>query len=115
MSALVIGGVTAKAADFARLPDERGGGGLVRTLSGQLRGRSDWTKRGWSGTLLAEDDTELAALLAVLDPDANVTISGDLIGASVSVRAEVTGDTSYARSVSGGVAYYLVPVALREV
>lgn len=113
MPALVIGGVTMKATEFKRLPNERGGGGLRRTLNGDLRGRSDWSKRAWAGSVYAADTTELNAVLAVADPDADVNVSGDAIGATVLSRVAVSGDIPYIRSA--GTWYHIIPLSVREV
>lgn len=112
MPALVIGGVTVKATDFRRLPNETGGGGLRRTVNGQLRGRSDWTKRAWAGSLLALDATELANIQAQADPDVSETVSGDAIGSSVTCRVEL-GDVEYIRDRATW--YFSVACTLREV
>jgi hypothetical protein len=112
MAVLVIDGLTVKATEFRALPDERGGGGNRRTINGDLRGRSDWVRRAWAGTVYAADATELAAVKLACDPDAEVAVSGDAIGSSVTVRAAITGDTPYVRTKDGW--YHLVPVSLRE-
>jgi hypothetical protein len=112
MAALIIGGLTVKPTTFTRLPDERGGGGFQRTVNGELRGRSDWTKRAWAGALLAEDDTELAAIQAQADPDVSETVSGDLIGSSVTCRV-LLGDIETIRDRTSW--YYSVAFTLREV
>lgn len=113
MPFLVLDGLTVKATEFARLPDERGGGGLKRTVNGQLRGRSDWVKRGWTGVAYAADAAELTALLAKLNPDNSIAASGDALGESVTVRATVRGEIPYTRSA--GAWYFVVPLSLREV
>jgi hypothetical protein len=112
MATLIIGGVTARVTGFQELPSERGGGGLRRTVNGQLRGRSDWVKRAWAGTLLARDSAELAALKAQMDPDVDETISGDAVGSSVTVRVQL-GEIDYQKTGSGIV--YRMGVTLREV
>lgn len=112
MPFLVLGALTAKATEFRRLADERGGGGLRRTVNGQLRGRSDWVKRGWAGSLLAVDAADLANVLAAANPDTAVLVSGDAIGASVTGRVQVTGDVAYVRERDGW--HFVVPVTIRE-
>lgn len=114
MPALQIGTLEVKATDFRILPEERGGGGLRRTVNGQLRGRSDWVKRSWSATLYAEDETELAAIQLRADPDADISVSGDLMGVTVSCRVTISGEVAAVRDGTGAV-YYTVPIALREV
>jgi hypothetical protein len=113
MAALIIGGVTVKVANFRRLPAERGGGGLRRTVNGQLRGRSDWVKRAWAADLIALTSSELTTMLAQMDPDVSETVSGDEIGSSVTARVEV-GEIEHVR-VGGAVGYYAAPVTIREV
>jgi hypothetical protein len=111
---LNLGSLTGlKATEFRRLPDERGGGGLRRTLNVDLRGRSDWTRRAWAGTVYAADGAEVAAILAAANPDNDVNISGTAIGSTVIVRAQVTGDIPYIRS--GNTWYFVVPLTVREV
>lgn len=113
MAELIIGGVTVKVAEFRRLPDERGGGGLRRTVNGELRGRSDWVKRAWAADLLALNTTELTTMLAQMDPDVSETVSGDRIGSSITARIEV-GETVHVRTGTT-LAYFTVPVTIREV
>jgi hypothetical protein len=113
MPALTLGGVTVKATDLRRLSDERGGGGLRRTVNGDLRGRSDWVRRGWSATLLAENAGEYAAILGAANPDVDTTLGGDMIGTAASVRAHVSGDVQYVRDGLGW--YWLIPITAREV
>lgn len=113
MPALVIGALTVKATEFSRLPDERSGGGLRRTLNGDLRGRSDWMKRAWAGKVYAADTAELAAVLAVANPDADINVSGDAIGATVSSRVVVSGDISFIRSRDTW--FHEIPLSIREV
>jgi hypothetical protein len=110
--ALTLGAYTAKATRFTRLPDERGGGPLQRTVNGQLRGRATWVKRAWSAELVLVDDADLAAVLAVLNTDASFTAAGDLIGSSTSVRVE-RGPVETVRELGGW--YYTMAVTLREV
>lgn len=115
MAFLNLGPVEVKATTFRRLPDERGGGGLRRSVNGHLRGVSDWVKRGYAGDLLALDDTELAAVLAQANPDLEVTVTGDALPgvASLTARVEVSGDIRYERTGAGW--FYHVPVTIREV
>lgn len=111
MAFLTIATVDVKVGAFARLTDERGGGGPRRTINGELRGRSDWVKESWGGTLIALDDTERDAVLAVIDPDAAVSVSGDAIGSSISAVVEITGEIAYVRT--GADWYYEIPVSVR--
>lgn len=113
MPALTIGSVNVKAVTFARLPDERGGGGMRRTLNGDLRGRSDWTRRAWTADLYVADGTELGTLLNAFDPDEDVNVSGDAIGSTVSARVAITGEIVYTPDRAGW--YYAVPITIREV
>lgn len=113
MAALKFGTLTVQVLEMNRLPDERGGGGLRRTLNGQLRARTDWVKRAWVGSLRCADATELAAVLAKANPDADVAVSGTVVGASATARVSVAGDTQYVRTATGW--FYRVPVSIREV
>lgn len=112
MAALLIDAVEVKAAELRRLPDEKGGGGLRRTVNGDLRGRADWTKLAWAGTLYAEDAAELAAILAAADGETDRTVTGDAIPGTVTAKVSVTGDTPYVRS--GATWYFMVPISVRQ-
>lgn len=112
MPFLTLGDLTVKATEFRRLPDETGGGGLRRTLGGGLRGRSDWTKRAWAGTLYAADTAEVDAIRARANPDTDISVGGDAVGVAVTARVAITGDVPYIRSA--GTWYYMVPVTVRE-
>lgn len=111
MAFLVISGVTVKVAEFGRLADERGGGGNRRTINGELRGRSDWVKRQYAATLVALDDAERDAVLAVIDPDNAVVVSGDLLP-TVTANVEISGDIPTVRT--GDDWYFTIPVTIRE-
>lgn len=112
MPALVIGGVTVKAANFRRLPDETNG---------------SWTKSAWAADLIALTSTERDNILAQVSagplvrtvngqlrgPGTDETVSGDEIGSSVTARIQ-RGDLSHAR-VGTTVGYYTIPVTIRQV
>jgi hypothetical protein len=112
MPALTFGAVDVKAVRFTRLPDERGAGGLLRTVNGQLRGRANWVKRTWSAELVLVNDSDRNAVLAVLDTDAPFNVSGDLVGSTISCRVE-RGNVETVRELGGW--YYTLAVTLREV
>lgn len=112
MPALVIGGITAKPMTWARLPDEKGGAGKRRTVNGHLRGTPTWVKRAWAADLVAVDDIELADLLAVIDTDANIAISGDLPGATYTCGIERS-EVETVRELGGW--FYTIPITLRQV
>jgi hypothetical protein len=117
--ALLIAGVQVAVIAFAREPEERGGGGLRRTLNGQLRGRTDWAKRAWSADLVAADAAALAVLLDLTNPDIERAVSGYLLenstwGATVNCRI-TRGDVVTIRARASADRYYTLPVTIREV
>lgn len=115
MATVVLGSLEVRVAldGLRRLPDERGGGGLRRTVNGQLRGRSDWVKGGWSCVLLAIGDAELAAVRAAANPDVSVQVSGSAFPAPFWARVEITGDIEHVRTGPG--VMYRIPTTIREV
>lgn len=100
---------------FRQLPDRRGGGGLRPTVNGQLRGRSDWVKRGWGATLLALDAAELADIQAMADPDVDRTLAGDLFPSSAVCRVQITGEIAYIPIENGTDFVWSVPITALEV
>lgn len=111
MPALVIDALEVKA-NLARLPDESDG---------------RQTKLAWSGSVYAADDAAYSALKAKTSAGplrrtanfqlrglgADVSVSGDAIGAAITARVMITGEAPYIRS--GGTWYFVVPVSIRQV
>jgi hypothetical protein len=91
MSFATLGSVPLRVTTFRRVQDERGGG-MHRTLSGQLRGRAAWSARGWELVAYAMTDAEADAIRAAAVPDVPTLFAGDVLPAAVSVSATVTGD-----------------------
>lgn len=114
MPFLTIGAqVDLSVARFRRLPSERGGGGLRRTIGGQLRGDERWSARNWEAEIIAENDAQAEALYALSDVNANVTVSGDAIGSSVAARIEESGE-EYEMVDDAGAYHRVVTLRIRE-
>ena len=91
MAFLTVASVDYKVADFRRLPDERGGGGLRRTVNGHLRADVTWTARQWEAEVVCTTDLEASGVYSAADIQTDVLLSGTGTGA-VTVRAEVVAD-----------------------
>lgn len=111
MANLVIGGVTVLATEFTRAQDEASNQ-PQRTISGQLRGEPDWVKRAWNATAYCADDAAAVTLRAAIPSDAAVTVSGDLIGGSISARVQVTQDEYVPERLTW---YRMIGLTIREV
>ncbi len=108
--ATTLGGLILKVTDFRRLPDEQGGK-KRRTVGGQLRGDSLWTARAWDASVIADTDAEAASIRTQADGVTVRSFAGDLPGATVNVKAEVTGD-SYQRTPGGW--FRVLTLSIRE-
>jgi hypothetical protein len=92
MSFLTIDGVQLKVSDFRRLPDEKGGGSLRRTLSGKLRGGPSWVARGWAAEVIALTDAEAASIYEKANGTTPRPCSGGLLPETVTAIVNITGD-----------------------
>lgn len=112
MSFLVIGGVTMRARDFKRSPNEHRSKPR-RVLSGQLRGASGWTKRAWTAEVVATSDAAADQVWGTCDGYSDRVCSGDALPAPITAKVEVTGD-SYQRT-GPGARVRVLSLTLREV
>lgn len=112
--ATTIAGITIKALEFRRLPDEQGGGPR-RTVSGALRGDVLWTKKAWAGIVYAANPTESDTLRAAVGPNTAVTVAGDLFhGVSYSAIVEIGEATAQRIPNAPTSLYELLDVSIRQ-
>lgn len=112
MAFLTIAGVDYKVSGFRRLPDERGGGGLRRSVNGSLRAGVNWTARNWEAEVVCQSDAEANALYAAADIQSDVLLLGTGTG-SVTTRLEITDDEYQILSDSGNY-WRMIPLRIRE-